>query len=158
MLFVFSLAIQCLDLVPALPLNGRGTSLQARRTRKQTAAAATGKTATATTAKVSTATDGSTIIDDSVVIKCVALSIFQVPADRRNSGLTMRFKISAPATELVANSGQAAGTLGINVRLSRYICVRLLTYNFKVLFHGDGGQSFVDFPVRVSSNSQPVVH
>ncbi|KAJ7135996.1 hypothetical protein C8R44DRAFT_769437 [Mycena epipterygia] len=113
MLFVFSLAIQCLDLVSALPLNGHGTSLQARRTRKQTAAAATGKTATGTTAKVSTATDGSTIIDDSVVI----------------NGLTMRFKISAPSTELVANSGQAAGTLGLNV-----------------LFHGDGGQSFVDFP------------
>ncbi|KAJ7145314.1 hypothetical protein C8R43DRAFT_1012287 [Mycena crocata] len=113
MLFFFSLTI--LDLISARPLNAE-TGLQARRNRKQQAA--TGNTATGATgatgaAKVSQATDGSTIIDDSVVI----------------NGLTMRFKISAPATELVANNGQAAGTLGLNV-----------------LFHGDGGQSFVDFP------------
>ncbi|KAJ6590623.1 hypothetical protein DFH09DRAFT_1307163 [Mycena vulgaris] len=125
LLFFFSLAIQCVDLVPALPFNGRAVGIEARRTRKQ---ATSGKTATggngngqaAAGAKVSTAKDGSTIIDDSVVI----------------NGLTMRFKISAPASELVATSGQANGTLGINV-----------------LFHGDGGQSFVDFPNQgVNSN------
>ncbi|KAJ7487771.1 hypothetical protein FB451DRAFT_1390760 [Mycena latifolia] len=110
LLFFFSLAIQCVDLVPALPLNGRATSVQARKQNKQTA----------TGAKVSTAKDGSVIIDDSVVI----------------NGLNMRYKVSAPASELVAKSGQAAGTLGINV-----------------LFHGDGGQSFVDFPNQgVNSN------
>ncbi|KAJ7195828.1 hypothetical protein GGX14DRAFT_376635 [Mycena pura] len=96
---------------PALPLNGRDTGIQARRSKKQSAGNTSAQAATGTTAKVSTATDGSTIIDDSV------------------SGLTMRYKVSAPSTEFVANSGQAPGTLGINV-----------------LFHGDGGQSFVDFP------------
>lgn len=61
----------------------------------------------------STATDGSTIVEKEVVI----------------NGFNMRFKVSAPATELVSNGGAQAGTLGINV-----------------LFHGDGGQSFFDFP------------
>ncbi|KAG9220149.1 hypothetical protein CCMSSC00406_0007156 [Pleurotus cornucopiae] len=60
-----------------------------------------------------TATDGSTIVEKEVVI----------------NGFNMRFKVSAPATELVSNGGAQAGTLGINV-----------------LFHGDGGQSFFDFP------------
>ncbi|TFK36198.1 hypothetical protein BDQ12DRAFT_610114 [Crucibulum laeve] len=63
-----------------------------------------------------TATDGSVIVENQVVI----------------NGLNMRFKVSAPATELVnggGGGGAAAGTLGINV-----------------LFHGDGGQSFFDFP------------
>ncbi|KAL0959033.1 hypothetical protein HGRIS_014340 [Hohenbuehelia grisea] len=68
-----------------------------------------------------TAPDGSTIIEDEVVI----------------NGLNMRFKVSAPASALVANAnanagagaGAGAGALGINV-----------------LFHGDGGQSFFDFP------------
>ncbi len=46
------------------------------------------------------------------------------------SGFNMRFKVSAPTTELVSNGGVKAGTLGVNV-----------------LFHGDGGQSFFDFPV-----------
>ncbi|KAJ7019334.1 hypothetical protein C8F04DRAFT_1148098, partial [Mycena alexandri] len=64
-------------------------------------------------AKVSTAKDGSTILDQTVVI----------------NGLNMRFKVSAPATELVSKNATAKGTLGLNV-----------------LFHGDGGQSFFDFP------------
>ncbi|KAJ7695437.1 hypothetical protein B0H17DRAFT_1131486 [Mycena rosella] len=112
-LFFFSLAIQCVDLVPALPMSGRATGIAARKG-KQTQQAATGP-------KISTAKDGSTIIDDSVVI----------------NGLNMRFKISAPASELVsANGTAAAGTLGLNV-----------------LFHGDGGQSFFDFPNQgVNSN------
>ncbi|KAF5370901.1 hypothetical protein D9615_009820 [Tricholomella constricta] len=76
-----------------------------------------GKTAAAAT----TATDGSTIIDKQVVI----------------NGLTMRFKVSAPASEIVSVNGAAAGTgnLGINV-----------------LFHGDGGQSFFDFPNQGVNN------
>ncbi|KAJ6571720.1 hypothetical protein B0H19DRAFT_1130869 [Mycena capillaripes] len=117
MLLFFSLGLQCLDLVNALPLNGR--EIQARKNKKQSGAATAGNGA-ASAPKVSTATDGSTIIDQTVVI----------------NGLNMRFKVSAPATELVANSGAAAGTLGLNV-----------------LFHGDGGQSFVDFPNQgVNSN------
>ncbi|KAJ7151160.1 hypothetical protein C8R46DRAFT_494761 [Mycena filopes] len=103
MLFLV-LALQALNLVPALPTTGR---IAAKKGNGNSAAGGAGA------AKVSTATDGSTIIDQTVVI----------------NGLNMRFKVSAPATELVANNATAAGTLGINV-----------------LFHGDGGQSFVDFP------------
>ncbi|KAG6844766.1 hypothetical protein H0H87_003989 [Tephrocybe sp. NHM501043] len=49
----------------------------------------------------------------------------------------MRFKVSAPASELVAANaaGAGTGTLGINV-----------------LFHGDGGQSFFDFPNQGVNN------
>jgi hypothetical protein len=65
-------------------------------------------------AKVSRAKDGSTIIEDQVQI----------------NGLNMRFKVSAPASELVnGNDNKGTGKFGINV-----------------LFHGDGGQSFSDFP------------
>ncbi|KAF7323861.1 RRM domain-containing protein [Mycena kentingensis (nom. inval.)] len=64
-------------------------------------------------AKISRATDGSTILEDQVVI----------------NGLNMRFKVSAPASEFVNGNNAGAGQLGINV-----------------LFHGDGGQSFFDFP------------
>jgi len=54
-----------------------------------------------------------------------------------NSGLDLRFKISAPADQFTTASGVdgatqdpgAQGTMGINV-----------------LLHGDGGQSFFDFP------------
>ncbi|KDQ23463.1 hypothetical protein PLEOSDRAFT_1049660, partial [Pleurotus ostreatus PC15] len=45
------------------------------------------------------------------------------------SGLNMRFKVSAPTTELVSTAGAKNGTLGVNI-----------------LFHGDGGTSFFDFP------------
>ncbi|KAF8066586.1 hypothetical protein FPV67DRAFT_1495604 [Lyophyllum atratum] len=95
-------------LTSAAPLEAR------QRTRKT---ANTG--AKAATAK---ATDGSTIIDKQVVI----------------NGLTMRFKVSAPAAELIGANGAAAaatGNLGINV-----------------LFHGDGGQSFFDFPNQGVNN------
>ncbi|KAJ7096730.1 hypothetical protein B0H15DRAFT_773818 [Mycena belliarum] len=89
-------------------LRGLETRQRKGKNNNQAATGATGA------AKVSTAADGSTIIDDSVVI----------------NGLTMRFKISAPATELVSATNAAApGKLGLNV-----------------LFHGDGGQSFQDFP------------
>lgn len=60
-----------------------------------------------------TATDGSTIVENQVVI----------------NGLNMRFKVSAPTTELVSTAGAKNGTLGVNI-----------------LFHGDGGTSFFDFP------------
>ncbi|KAJ6484332.1 hypothetical protein C8R47DRAFT_1217231 [Mycena vitilis] len=116
MLLFFTLALQGLDLVTALPV---GRAIEARKSKKQSGAATAGNGA-ASAPKVSTATDGSTIIDQTVAI----------------NGLNMRFKVSAPATELVSNGAAANGTLGINV-----------------LFHGDGGQSFIDFPNQgVNSN------
>ncbi|KAI1392270.1 uncharacterized protein F4822DRAFT_122830 [Hypoxylon trugodes] len=70
---------------------------------------------------VSTATDGSTILDTNATV----------------NGLPLRFKVSAPADQFTTDSGVAgatqaagaAGNLGLNV-----------------LLHGDGGQSFFDFP------------
>ncbi|KAJ7596291.1 hypothetical protein C8J56DRAFT_917030 [Mycena floridula] len=118
---LLTLTLQCLEFATAapLPLQDRQVRslLQARKTRKQTK---TGSSSANALPATSTATDGSTIIEDQVVI----------------NGLNMRFKVSAPATELVASAGQAAGTLGINV-----------------LFHGDGGQSFVDFPNQGVNNN-----
>ncbi|CAN8100560.1 unnamed protein product [Discula destructiva] len=70
---------------------------------------------------VSEATDGSTILDMNATV----------------NDLNLRFKISAPADQFTTASGVAgatqelgaAGAMGINV-----------------LLHGDGGQSFFDFP------------
>ncbi|KAI0487465.1 hypothetical protein F4859DRAFT_257059 [Xylaria cf. heliscus] len=70
---------------------------------------------------ISVATDGSTILD----------------ATAQVNGQALRFKVSAPADQFTTDTGitgasqaaGAAGTLGINV-----------------LLHGDGGQSFFDFP------------
>jgi hypothetical protein len=70
MLVSLVFALQCFDLVPALPLNGR--EIQARRGKKQSAATGNGA---ASAPKVSTATDGSTIIDQTVAIKCVVCPI-----------------------------------------------------------------------------------
>lgn len=62
----------------------------------------------------------------------------------RTSGLDIRYKVSAPADQFTANSGvqganaapNTAGAIGMNV-----------------LLHGDGGQSFFDFPNQgVNSN------
>ncbi|KAF2014055.1 hypothetical protein BU24DRAFT_349940 [Aaosphaeria arxii CBS 175.79] len=82
---------------------------------------------------ISQAQDGSTIVDDTVNI----------------NGLPIRFKVSAPADQFMANTnipGAAAtaasnGTMGVNV-----------------LLHGDGGQSFFDFPNQnVQANTMGVV-
>ena len=80
---------------------------------------------------LSQATDGSTILDDTVMV----------------NGLPIRFKISAPADQFLAGSGvpgaaatSADGTLGANV-----------------LLHGDGGQSFFDMPNQaVQANTMGV--
>ncbi|KAJ6565341.1 hypothetical protein B0H10DRAFT_2239096 [Mycena sp. CBHHK59/15] len=72
---------------------------------------------------VTTAKDGSKILDSSVVI----------------GGLNMRFKISGPPEAFIGAAGAATGaatTMGINV-----------------LFHGDGGQSFFDFPNQGVQNT-----
>jgi hypothetical protein len=51
------------------------------------------------------------------------------------NGLNMRFRVSAPDTALVSSAGAGNGTLGINL-----------------LLHGDGGQSFFDFPNQGVNN------
>ncbi|KXN91576.1 hypothetical protein AN958_00369 [Leucoagaricus sp. SymC.cos] len=70
-----------------------------------------------------TATDGSTILEDQVTV----------------NGLPVRFKVSAPANQFTGNANAKGntrnGALGINV-----------------LFHGDGGQSFFDFPNQGVNN------
>ncbi|ORX93980.1 hypothetical protein BCR34DRAFT_608407 [Clohesyomyces aquaticus] len=80
---------------------------------------------------ISTATDGSMIIDSTVNV----------------NGLPIRFKVSAPADQFLtvtnlpgAAATSANGTLGVNV-----------------LLHGDGGQSFFDFPNQaVQANTMGV--
>ncbi|KAF2124579.1 hypothetical protein P153DRAFT_350770 [Dothidotthia symphoricarpi CBS 119687] len=82
-------------------------------------------------AGISTATDGSTILDDTVMV----------------NGLPIRFRIAAPADQFLPASGvpgaaatSANGTLGANV-----------------LLHGDGGQSFFDLPNQaVQANTMGV--
>ncbi|KAK0628596.1 hypothetical protein B0T17DRAFT_505256 [Bombardia bombarda] len=82
---------------------------------------------------VSTATDGSTILDTTATV----------------NGVPLRFKISGPASQFTtltnvtgaASQPNAAGTMGLNV-----------------LLHGDGGQSFFDFPNQaVQGNLMGVV-
>ncbi|KAF1831263.1 hypothetical protein BDW02DRAFT_60446 [Decorospora gaudefroyi] len=80
---------------------------------------------------ISPAADGSTILDDTVMV----------------NGLPIRFKISAPADQFLSASGvpgaaaaSSDGTLGANV-----------------LLHGDGGQSFFDMPNQnVQANTMGV--
>lgn len=65
------------------------------------------------------------------------------------SGLPIRYKISAPANQFTATSGVAGGaaTSGANG-----------TMGLNVLLHGDGGQSFFDFPNQaVQDNLMGVV-
>ncbi|KAF2711922.1 hypothetical protein K504DRAFT_232806 [Pleomassaria siparia CBS 279.74] len=81
---------------------------------------------------ISTATDGSMILDNTVMV----------------NGLPIRYKISAPAAQFMAASGVPGaaatspnGTMGVNV-----------------LLHGDGGQSFFDMPNQaVQANTMGVV-
>lgn len=62
----------------------------------------------------------------------------------RVSGLPIRFKISGPADQFTTASGVSGGTQAANASGSLGI---------NVLLHGDGGQSFFDFPNQaVQSN------
>ncbi|KAK6221935.1 hypothetical protein LQW54_001155 [Pestalotiopsis sp. IQ-011] len=70
---------------------------------------------------VSTATDGSTILDMTAQV----------------NGLPLRFKISGPADQFTTDSGVTGGTQAANATG---------TLGLNVLLHGDGGQSFFDFP------------
>lgn len=71
---------------------------------------------------VSTATDGSTILDMTAQV----------------NGLPLRFKISGPADQFTTDSGVTGGTQTANATTG--------TLGLNVLLHGDGGQSFFDFP------------
>ncbi|TGJ88117.1 hypothetical protein E0Z10_g702 [Xylaria hypoxylon] len=77
---------------------------------------------------VSAATDGSTILD----------------ATAQVNGQDVRFKVSAPADQFLMDTGidgsaQATGAVG--------------TLGLNVLLHGDGGQSFFDFPNQAVQNN-----
>ncbi|ODA79297.1 hypothetical protein RJ55_04890 [Drechmeria coniospora] len=67
------------------------------------------------------AVDGSTILDQTVQI----------------NGLPIRYKVSAPANQFTTTSGVQGGTAAANDGGS---------IGMNVLLHGDGGQSFFDFP------------
>ncbi|KAL8387181.1 hypothetical protein RB595_010099 [Gaeumannomyces hyphopodioides] len=71
---------------------------------------------------VSTATDGSTILDMTATI----------------NGADIRFKISGPADQFTTASGVTGGAQEPNATAG--------TMGLNVLLHGDGGQSFFDFP------------
>ncbi|TQV94348.1 Cyclin-like F-box [Cordyceps javanica] len=117
--------------------NGNGNNQRGKKGNGKTGNGQTGNTQTGngngngngnTRKKITTATDGSTILDMQVQI----------------NGLPIRFKVSAPADQFTQASGvqgaqaaaNSAGSIGMNV-----------------LLHGDGGQSFKDFPNQgVNSN------
>ncbi|KAI1101202.1 hypothetical protein F4804DRAFT_347841 [Jackrogersella minutella] len=120
------LSIRSLSLLLAL---GALSAVEAAPAKKGAKAKASGQTQQATAFEqaqqipqgVSTATDGSTILDMTAMV----------------NNLPLRFKVSAPADQFTTDSGvtgatqaaNATGTLGLNI-----------------LLHGDGGQSFFDFP------------
>ncbi|PBP25900.1 hypothetical protein BUE80_DR003137 [Diplocarpon rosae] len=96
--------------------------------------AAGGAGAVAATA-ITQATDGSMILDKTVQI----------------NGLNIRYKISAPATQFTAASGVPGGAASGNGTGNG-------TMGLNVLLHGDGGQSFTDFPNQaVQDNLMGVV-
>jgi hypothetical protein len=117
------LTLSLLSLSTALPQRGNGDSRAKQATAFQQAQQVP--------QGISQATDGSMILDDTVMV----------------NGLPIRFKISAPADQFLAGSGvpgaaatSADGTLGANV-----------------LLHGDGGQSFFDMPNQaVQANTMGV--
>lgn len=111
---------------------------------------------------VSQATDGSTILDMTANIKYVSLPglpLRVTTAPRRTirteatarsgpwtnttafsplcSGLPIRFKVSAPADQFTTDSQVPGGTQAAGAQG---------TMGLNVLLHGDGGQSFFDFP------------
>ncbi|KAA8569744.1 hypothetical protein EYC84_001327 [Monilinia fructicola] len=96
--------------------------------KKNAASSSTGTTKAATSGGITTATDGSMILDKTIQI----------------DGLPIRYKISAPANMFTAASGVAGGTAAANTTG---------TAGLNVLLHGDGGQSFFDFPNQAVQNN-----
>ncbi|KAF2197504.1 hypothetical protein GQ43DRAFT_466362 [Delitschia confertaspora ATCC 74209] len=120
--------LSLLNLATALPQRNQGSSNRNGGNRNGATQRATAQQQAAQIPQgVSTAVDGSTILDDTVTV----------------NGLPLRFRISAPSSQFLSDSGvpgasadSSNGTFGINI-----------------LLHGDGGQSFFDFPNQaVSSN------
>ncbi|KAH7319123.1 hypothetical protein BKA65DRAFT_409128 [Rhexocercosporidium sp. MPI-PUGE-AT-0058] len=103
-----------------------GASRGGAATGAATGAAAGGAAVAAT--KITQATDGSMILDKTVQI----------------NGLPIRYKISAPADQFTAASGVPGGAATANTTG---------TMGVNVLLHGDGGQSFVDFPNQAVQNN-----
>lgn len=64
--------------------------------------------------------------------------------ERHDSGLSIRYKISAPAKMFTAASGVPGGTATANSNG---------TSGLNVLLHGDGGTSFTDFPNQAVQNN-----
>ncbi|KAI1397684.1 hypothetical protein F4819DRAFT_70734 [Hypoxylon fuscum] len=117
------LALGALSAVEAAPRKTKGQKSSAGQQQATTAFAQ----AQEIPQGISTATDGGMILDTTAMV----------------NGLPLRFKVSAPADQFTADSGVtggaqtagAAGDLGLNV-----------------LLHGDGGQSFFDFPNQAVQN------
>ncbi|KAH9209441.1 hypothetical protein DL95DRAFT_394387 [Leptodontidium sp. 2 PMI_412] len=127
---VVSLAL--LFLLVALPVESlpqrrkKGGASRGGATGAATGATAGGAAVAAT--KITQATDGSMILDKTVQI----------------NGLPIRYKISAPADQFTAASGVPGGAAAANTTG---------TLGVNVLLHGDGGQSFVDFPNQAVQNN-----
>ncbi|KAI8932563.1 hypothetical protein NX059_010739 [Plenodomus lindquistii] len=129
-LVVFTSLLALTSALPQRNRNGRQGGNGAQRQQQQQQATAFQQAAQVPQG-VSQATDGSTILDDTVMV----------------NNLPIRFKISAPADQFLTTSGvpgaaatSANGTMGVNV-----------------LLHGDGGQSFFDFPNQaVQANTMGV--
>ncbi|ESZ90176.1 hypothetical protein SBOR_9429 [Sclerotinia borealis F-4128] len=96
--------------------------------KKNAASSTTSTTKAATSGGVSTASDGSMILDKTVQI----------------NGLPIRYRISAPAKMFTAASGVTGGTSAANTTGAA---------GLNVLLHGDGGQSFFDFPNQAVQNN-----
>ncbi len=104
--------------------------------------------APSSTGGITTATDGSTILDKTVQIKYVN-DPDRLNLSDTNSGLSIRYKISAPANQFTAASGVKGASAEANTTG---------TAGLNVLLHGDGGQSFFDFPNQaVQDNLMGVV-
>lgn len=115
-----------LDLTAAAPQRGRGRNRGGGG--GQTAQATAQEQAAQIPGGISEATDGSVIMDATVTV----------------NGLDMRFKISGPADQFTTDSGVDGATQDPNTNG---------TLGLNVLLHGDGGQSFFDFPNQgVNSN------
>ncbi|PQE08786.1 cyclin-like f-box protein [Rutstroemia sp. NJR-2017a BVV2] len=112
------LLLNLFALTHALPKKGASSSTSSTATSAKAPAAG----------KVSKATDGSTILDKTVQI----------------NGLSIRYKISAPANMFTAASGVTGATASANTTG---------TAGLNVLLHGDGGQSFFDFPNQAVQNN-----
>ncbi|CAJ2503848.1 Uu.00g112420.m01.CDS01 [Anthostomella pinea] len=78
---------------------------------------------------ISEATDGSTILDMTAEV----------------NGQTLRFKVSAPADQFTTASGVSGGSQAANATGG--------SLGLNVLLHGDGGQSFFDFPNQAVQNN-----